>query len=135
MRIPVVTNTQTNINPEAGCLYLGRGKTMECRIFLGGYYGTTFGVHFLVAIVTTGRFVAFAPHVTRGLQTAIVSGVRHNASELASALTGETILQRNPPSRIINTLHIFLLNHIFIIKGLVLRNKFPKPCLFVLRDV
>ena len=25
---------------------------------------------------------------------AIVSGVRHNASELASALTGETILQR-----------------------------------------
>ena len=66
---------------------------------------------------------------------AIVSGVRHNASELASALTGETILQRNPPSRIINTLHIFLLNHIFIIKGLVFRTKFPKPCLFVLRDV
>ena len=32
---------------------------------------------------------------------AIVSGVRHNASELASALTGETILQMNPPSRII----------------------------------
>jgi len=45
-------------------------------------------------ILSTGRFVAFAPHVTRGLQTAIVSGVRHNASELASALTGETILQR-----------------------------------------
>ena len=45
-------------------------------------------------IVTTGRFVAFAPHVTRGLQTAIVSGVRHNSSSLASALNGETILQR-----------------------------------------
>ena len=34
MRIPVVTNTQTNINPEAGCLYLGRGKTMDMQDLL-----------------------------------------------------------------------------------------------------
>ena len=41
-------------------------KPWKCMIFLGGYCGTTFGVYFLGAIVTTGRFVAFAPHVTRG---------------------------------------------------------------------
>jgi hypothetical protein len=94
MRIPVVTNTQTNISPEAGCLYLGRGKTMEMQDFLRWVLWNHLRGSLLGAILSTGRFVAFAPHVTRGLQTAIVSGVRHNASELASALTGETILQR-----------------------------------------
>ena len=67
---------------------------------------------------------------------AIVSGFRHNASELASALTCETI-QRGTllPKLTCDLSHLFFLNHLFIIKGLVLRNKFPKPCLFVLRDV
>mgnify|MGYP007007757766 CR=1 FL=1 len=71
-----------------------------------------------------------------GFAIAIVSGVRHNASELASALTCETI-QRGPllPKLTCDFSHLFLLNHIFIIKGLVLHNIFPEPCLFVLRDV
>ena len=75
MRIPVVKNTHINPTPKRVAFTSAEVKPWKCRICLGGYYGTTFGVHFLGAIVTTGRFVAFAPHVTRGFYKGNTFGV------------------------------------------------------------
>ena len=86
MRIPVVKNTHINPTPKRVAFTSAEVKPWKCRICLGGYYGTTFGVHFLGAIVTTGRFVAFAPHVTRGFYKGNAFSVFNVAGSLSEIL-------------------------------------------------